>query len=152
MMITENLVTEQGRRMYSSLENWDNVFMIFERKYYHIIDRMVDWYPSGREEFTVVLDDGSEIIYNYVQDKIGRGYVPNDNVPNDNDSWLKTFAFRLKRKMDERFMSQMELSELTGLSTAMLSRYMNGKAMPSIRNAGLIARALDCSVYELYDL
>ena len=150
MQNNKNLVTEQGMGMYSSLTNWDNVFIVFERKYQHILDRMVDWYPSGREEFTVVLDDGSEIIYNYVRDKIGRGYVPNDNPLDKNtDNWLTTFAFRLNCKMKERFMTQTELSELTGLSKVILSRYMNGKAMPSFYNAGLIAKALDCSIHEL---
>ena len=46
---------------------------------------------------------------------------------------------------------QPELAERTGLSTAMISKYMRGLATPSITNLEKIAYALNCSRDELLD-
>lgn len=138
--------------MFSNLADWDRIFKTFENRYQHLVDRMVDWYPSGRNEFTVVLNDGTEVVYNYVDDKTRRSYIPKyDNSEVSEESWSKEFGIRLYKIMNERGISQNELSEMTGISKVSLSKYMNGKAIPSAYNARRIARALDCSMYELYE-
>ena len=138
--------------MFSDLEKWDDIFETFEQRYQHIVEKMVRWYPSGRDEFTVVLNDGTKIVYNYFRDQVRKTYVPDsDSSEYTEDDWLKEFSIRLKNKMKERHIGRDQLSDMTGISTVSLSKYMNCKAVPSTYNARTIAKALECSMYELYE-
>ena len=56
------------------------------------------------------------------------------------------FAIRLRRIMRHQGIGQGELSDRTGLSKVILSRYMNGRAIPTFNNAEKLADALNCSL------
>ena len=58
---------------------------------------------------------------------------------------------RLDRVMADRKMSLNELSEKVGVSNVMMSRYIQGKSVPSAIVANRIARALGCRLNELFD-
>ena len=45
--------------------------------------------------------------------------------------------------------SAYRLSQLTGISTSLLSCYLNGKSEPSVSNLKLIIKALDIHRYEI---
>lgn len=138
--------------MYSNLADWDEVFERFELRYPHLVKRMVRWYPSGRDEFTVELEDGNTYVYNYLEERVRVSYASRgDDSEINEDEWLQEFSMRLNRKMRELGINQQRLSEITGLSLVSINRYINARAMPSVYNALLIARALDCSMYELYE-
>lgn len=51
-------------------------------------------------------------------------------------------ARRLKILLEERAMSQQRLSELTGIGKASISQYVNGRNIPSAKNAEKIAKYL----------
>lgn len=141
-----------GNEMFSNLADWDYVFKTFEQRYQHLVDKMVKWYPSGRDEFTIVLNDGTKLVYNYFRDQVRRCYVPDDDsIELSDDDWSKEFSIRLKNKMRERRISRDQLSKITGISEVSISKYTNAKAIPSVRKARLISKALDCSMYELYE-
>lgn len=63
--------------------------------------------------------------------------------------WLYPFADKLKTLMRSKGMSQKELANKTGLSSAIISMYANATACPSDKNISKLAAALGCSVEEL---
>ena len=62
---------------------------------------------------------------------------------------MREFGRRLKYELDQRWMSQKELSLETGLSTSTISYYINGERMPTLKNVLNIAYAIDCSIEDL---
>ena len=59
----------------------------------------------------------------------------------------RTFRYVLKREM--RGVSEMELSEMTGISAVTISKYLHGKSIPNGRNIRKIAMALGCTPNDL---
>ncbi len=57
----------------------------------------------------------------------------------------------LKSIMDEYGISQKELSELTGISRPMISKYISGDFIPTLKNIINIAYILECDLTELVD-
>lgn len=58
---------------------------------------------------------------------------------------MSTFGDRLAKELDKRELQQKDLAELTGITTATISRYITGQRNPSSHNAKLIANALGVS-------
>ncbi len=56
----------------------------------------------------------------------------------------------LKEILEDRCMTQRKLSDKTGISEITISRYVNGKRTPNVREAMLIARALNVSVDTIW--
>lgn len=65
---------------------------------------------------------------------------------------IKKFSERLSYCMSEQGLNGVELSSLSGVTTATISRYLNGLRMPTIDNIILLADALDVSVDYLLGL
>ncbi len=59
------------------------------------------------------------------------------------------FKNRISELLKEKGMSQADICRLTGISTALMSNYVKGKASPSLSNAVAIADALNVSLDEL---
>jgi len=57
---------------------------------------------------------------------------------------------KLKEILEDRCMTQRKLSDKTGISEITISRYVNGKRTPNVREAMLIARALNVSVDTIW--
>lgn len=57
-----------------------------------------------------------------------------------------SFAKNLKKAMEERNMSQAELSALTGIGKSSISQYLSGKNEPNQKRIEKIAEALECSI------
>lgn len=131
-------------------EMWDSIFEDFEFNYPNIANRVIDWYPSGRMEIVVTLDDNTKRYFNFL-DKTIRHAFDGESEYESEDDWRQMFARKLKKKMHDSFITHPELSELTGISTVTLSKYVSGKSTPSTYNIQKIARALNCSVYELIE-
>lgn len=65
--------------------------------------------------------------------------------------WIKIFGRNLDEMLVEANMTQRELAEDTGLTEATISRYINGRRMPTVRALVNIAYSLNCSFDELMD-
>lgn len=65
--------------------------------------------------------------------------------------WLRIFSKNLVSILSESRINQKELAEMTGLSTATISKYVNGIQMPTVRAIINISYALHISVDELID-
>lgn len=66
--------------------------------------------------------------------------------------WMQEFAKKLRYKMNARGVSQKELSQLSGVSEATISRYLTGEQPPKFLSVIKIAKALNASVLELKPL
>ena len=65
--------------------------------------------------------------------------------------WIETFAGNLTEIIKESGYSQREVADMTGIMQSTISKYMNGKMMPSVKNIVNLAYALNCDVRELCD-
>lgn len=106
---------------------------------------------TGRNELTVVLKNGDvikqDIINNQHLHYVSRPYPDEEFL--DERQHQSEFAYALDIRLRWKFMSQKDLSDMTGISESTICRYLSGKSMPSSYNLAKIARALDCSIEEL---
>lgn len=113
-------------------------------------ERTVDCEMDTSTGFLIAtLDDGSHVEFD-VCDKRTR-YIPNDYADSlDDEQYKNEFGYKLRYIMRCRCISREKLSEMTGISYGQISKYINGKAEPSIYKVMKIARALDCSLDDLW--
>ena len=131
---------------------WDEVLADFEMYNPHLVNKVVDWYPSGQAEITVKLDDGRKMCYDWGIKKTRAVYLPDGSVGCDDEAeWRRMFAKRLDARLRKMCVSEIWLSEVSGISRVTLSKYMTGKATPSAYNTSRLARALKCSIHELVE-
>lgn len=129
---------------------WEPVFNEFSDKYPELTDHIVDWYPSAQMEITVKLDDGRKYAYDWLPKVATLIYDPKEESDDiDEEEWRLVFSNNLYRKLRNFGMTQDVLSELTGISQVTISKYLNGRATPSMYNVRKIARALRCTISEL---
>lgn len=98
-------------------------------------------------ELLIKLKNGDVILYDDI-DKTIRN-LPKDSNHMSEEECLTEFGERLRKIMKRKRISQIELSELSGIRREMLSRYLNGINIPSFYNADRIAKAVGCSLDDL---
>jgi DNA-binding Xre family transcriptional regulator len=140
--------------MSEYLKIWEPVLREFEIWHPAIAEKMIDWYPSGRNEITIKTADGSMWIFNFIGAALRRVDISENDVDrgSSESEWRERFADKLERKMKSSGISRWKLSEMTGISEVSLSKYVNCKATPSGYNIERLASALECSVSELIDI
>ena len=104
----------------------------------------VSWKQTDLFELEIHNKDGSIDIYNDMNHSLG----PKIDTSTDS-GWRKEFARRLRKKMAMKGITQVRLSELTGISQQLLSLYTQGKSLPSAQKVSALAKALGCSVNDL---
>lgn len=112
----------------------------------HAYEAAIDMYENGPFELIMIFKDGSKRSY-YDMDKTLRKLPSGDNLTED--EYRYEFGIRLYQAITRRCVSQLELSDMTGISTVTISKYVNGRATPSLYNADKIAKALKVSINEL---
>ena len=134
----------------SSYEDWESIFNDFESHYFRLADKVINWYPSGKNEIIIVLDDGCVLRFDWIT-KYCQNIIESeeDDYMKDEDSWKNNFANRLNQRMKNIFYTQERLAAETGISFVTINKYAKGKSIPSVYNLEKIARALKCSMYEL---
>lgn len=130
---------------------YEKILEEFRIAHSYFAAKMVDWYPSGRMEITIMLMDGTKLTYDYLNQMIRFLNNFEDNESVSEEEWMREFSFRLAKKMRQNRITQEELSETTGLSKPTISKYVNGRSIPNVYVARKIALALECSVSELID-
>lgn len=65
--------------------------------------------------------------------------------------WLRIFSRNLISILSETRNSQKDLAELSGLSSATISKYVNGTQMPTVRAIVNISYALHLDINDLID-
>lgn len=133
-------------------EYYDEMFKAFERKCSSWAERAVEVKPKHEHAIRVTLDNGDKVDYNFRTDSFR--YITRDGNRdrlreiNDLDC-RNTFSRNLMDRMKTKGFGQATLAERTGLSSAIISKYLNKKSTPTITNAIRIADVLDCEVEEL---
>ncbi len=114
---------------------------------------IVDCRPKHMHAIRVTLRDGTQVDYNMQTKSFRRIDQFTSNTPDEiTDAECKAiFANNLAEFMRMRGMGQTALAERTGLSSAMISKYLTQKSVPSLTNVKRIARALNCHPDELYE-
>lgn len=64
----------------------------------------------------------------------------------DRSREMRPFGWWLKHQLDSRDMNQSEFARAAGVSTSLVSDWVNGRRSPSIASAQQIANALDTTV------
>lgn len=65
--------------------------------------------------------------------------------------WINIFGDNLIDIMNEQGYNQEQLADVTGLTQATISKYINKKQMPSIKAIINLSYALDCTTDELIE-
>lgn len=133
------------------------------KKYEQIIESYKIWHPSlykqtiecrpsGKHCILASLDDGSKIEYNDLDNTIRdvtKLYVHESVESLDEAAWRKEFGHKLHRAITDKSITQERLSEITGISRQMMSRYVRGTSTPSGYILSRIVEALGCDAREL---
>lgn len=115
----------------------------FEMYFPVVASKMVS-YRKCAVGLTIELDDGDRCLYDDMEHSIR--WLPRDSMSLTEVEFKNEFRRRLYKLMLMKHITQEELSEKTGVTTAMISRYMTGKAVPGFYIIDKLAKALDCSV------
>lgn len=133
--------------MRKDKDYWASIYYEFCRSYPDLDAEIIDWYPSAQNEIVIKLK--GDIRYGYdIYGNLYTIYDVNENNDISDDEWKKIFSKKLNEKLYIMHITQEELAYKTGISQVMISRYINGKAIPSCTNLMRIARALKSSVSE----
>ena len=123
---------------------------IFEEMRLHfprLVNRIARVISSSADGMYVKLDDGDGLFYDNIDKSIRR--LPKNSRDMNESECRQEFAFRLRRIMSQKNISQTELSESCGITQPQLSGYLTGKHTPNFYVVDKIAKALGCSVDEL---
>lgn len=134
------------------LQQYQNMLNSYKLWYPSLYEKTVECRPCGRYSIMVRLDDGTRMEYDDLDHTIrdvSRFYNHDDSGVLDEDTWKKEFGRTLRRLISERGMTQERLSDITGISRQMLTRYVRGNSIPSGYVLSRLAVALDCDVREL---
>lgn len=125
----------------------DDIIRHFSMYFPSFFKRAVEIRPDKYNTLFVKLDDGDSLIYEDADHYIRR--LPDNKDDMTEDELKREFAYRLKRIMYVKGITQEELAERTGITQASISRYLSGSRMPNFLAIDKIARALKCSVDDL---
>lgn len=116
-------------------------------------DDIVDCIPKHTHAIRIIMRDGSKIDYNAQTGTFRRVEQCVVVAPDDvtDEDCRAVFAANLAEFMRMRGIGQTVLAERTGLSSAIISKYLNQKSTPTITSVRKIARALNCHPDELYE-
>lgn len=131
----------------------DEIFNRFKSQYSYYAKQVVNWYHTGPYEITLILQDGTALVYDSTHGDI-MFLADRDDASDDVDVCKQKFCHNLSRIMIEKNVTQQELSTRTGLPQSLISRYVNGVQLPNLYNFRKLAKALHCSETRLanYDI
>lgn len=124
----------------------DRLFENFKMYYPTFAKNTVEWRKESPFDLIATLSDGSTILYDDL-DNVFRT-LPDSTDRLTEEECTREFSMRLRKIMWRKGVSQLDLSEGTGISQPVISRYVTNKAMPGLYNLDRIARYLDVSVDE----
>ena len=126
---------------------YERIVEQFELYYTSLFEHTVDWWPSGRLCITVKLDDGLMFEFDSHDNSIRRIRV--NDYSRDVDSLRKDIGYNIQKAIQTKGMPQNDVAEKSGITQAMLSRYIHGKSTPSVDKLCCIASVLGCRVSDL---
>lgn len=128
---------------------YDQLFRDFGLQHPQFYEQTVDWCPSGQFSIFVKLENGKCYDYDRMDGSLRRVRSKDDAF--DDDILTKELGANLRKNIPLTGKTQMELCEELGITRAMMSRYICGKATPSATKLYRIAKAIGCTMEELFD-
>lgn len=119
----------------------------FRHEYPTLDENAVNYRELGNMNLLVEYENGSAIVYNDFGKTFRR--LPNGLANMTDEERQCEFGERLRYAMYMKGMTQGELSYQTGITQAVISRYVTGKAKPGFINIDKICQALGCSMDDL---
>ena len=126
---------------------YDEILNRFRNYYPDLYHQTIDWWPSGRFCITVKLEDGMIFEFVSVDNTIRR--IRSDDYTKDVESLRKEIGHNLQKIIAARGIPQNEIAERSGVTQAMLSRYLHGTSMPGIDKVHSLASVLGCRVIDI---
>lgn len=112
-----------------------------------IYDRAIKYEEVSPNEMLIKTEDGCVYLYDTWGDTI-RTMPKNSNM--DVETFAVEFGERLRRIMDRKGITQEILSEETGISQTIISRYILGKSVPGLYAVDKISMVLGCRIDDLF--
>lgn len=138
--------------MSTKTQNNKEVYEEFLHMCPYVVDEIIDWW-DGQDIFEIVAVKQDGHAYSY--DSIDKGFKLASSVegledhPTNEEEWRNAFARHLYRKICLKGMSQDDVAYEAGISTATMSKYVNGYSTPTAYKIANIADVLGCTVDEL---
>ena len=128
-------------------QKYDRIFERFATYYPDLFRQAVDWWPSDRYHVTVKLEDGMLFEFDSNDNTIRR--VKTETQNKDVLDIRKDVGYNIQKIITARGMPQSEIAERSGITPAMLSRYIHGTSMPGVDKIYALASALGCRVVDI---
>lgn len=134
----------------------ENELIVQEYKLWYptFYERTVDCVITGYHLLLAILDNGNKVEFcsldNTLRD-VTRTYDVNFNESINEADYRNELGDRIKTLLRDRSLKQDTLAEMVGVSRISMSKYINGRVMPSVLIIRRIARALDCDIRDLID-
>lgn len=112
-----------------------------------IFERAVEYIEVSPTEMIVKTGDGLVYLYDTWGDTIR--HMPS-GIDMNRDRFAMEVGERIRRIMDKKGITQEELSNKTGISQSVISRYILGKNILGLYTADKISRALGCNLDDLF--
>lgn len=129
---------------------WNDMFDNFREMFPTIAEKVIDWWPSGREEITVRLSNGSSMVWRDVDRSARNVRVSVDGLTEE--LWRKNFSYKLRDALASSGKTSQDVADEIGISRQMFSRYLNSRATPSYFVLDKLARVLRCTISDLTEV
>ena len=113
----------------------------------YLEDNIIEHYEINQWELFIRLRNNDQFVYDGFYNVIKFDSY-GDELTDEQE--LKELRINLKKMLDRRFMTQEELAQEIGVDRVTVNRYLNGKRIPDAIVLRKIAKALKCSVIDLY--
>ena len=134
--------------MHDILNIWEPMYNDFMRQHNALARNIIEWCPLTETELILKDREGQLWVYDIIDGGVTPYFIRED-LDLDEDKWRDRFSRRLRHKLRGVGITRNDLSDMTGISTVTLSKYLNGITTPSTYNLDKIARALNCSIRYL---
>lgn len=141
-------------KIHSNVNIMDNIYdnavvNAFIKQYQHLYVRAKSWEAYGSDELMIEMKNGDLYLYEWLYRRVVPIKLIEDPSELTEEEWKRGFSHFLEKEICNSSMTKYELAETVGISTAMLSRYLTGKAIPSGRIVQRIADALERNVNDI---
>lgn len=136
--------------------SWYSTLESAEQKTFRMQVLQAVWPEKNRQKFYSVIYGKAEISALEAKEiaNVAKQYDESINFPEQLFPTIKfnTMKSNVYKFLQKRNMTQAELAQKTGISKQSINLIVAGKQEPGIRLAQIIASALYCSVYDLFEL
>lgn len=127
--------------------SFERILNQFKMYFPNLYEQGADWWKSGPYHITVLLQDNSRVEFNSSDNTVR--WISVIDRSTDNDILRKEIGRNIRKFIEYRGMRQQDVAEQSGITEAMLSRYINGTSLPGLDKIHNIATTLGCHIDDL---